>query len=222
MLKNFVILGAPGGGKGTICNKIIKDFAMKHISTGDLLRKHVHEKTDLGLKAKKFMDEGALVPDELIIDLLQSEIRDYQINSMASSASILLDGFPRTVKQAEELNKSFKVDVVINLKVPHEVIMERMAQRWIHFPSGRTYSYDYKPPKVIGVDDVTGEPLSQREDDKPEVVKKRLVAYETMTTPLIDFYKDLSYTKVKCFEGNQSDVIYPQIEKFLKEEVYRL
>lgn len=110
-----------------------------------MLRKHVHEATELGQAAKKYMDNGQLVPDELVVDLLKDEVKKH------TAKSVLLDGFPRTVKQAEILNQSFKVDVVLNLKVPHEVIMERMSNRWIHFPSGRTYSYDYKPPKVKGI-----------------------------------------------------------------------
>jgi nucleoside-triphosphate--adenylate kinase len=178
-----------------------------------LLRKHVHEGTELGLQAKKFMDSGALVPDELIVNLLKDEVSKF------NKDSVLLDGFPRTLKQAEVLNESFKVDCVLNLKVPHEVIMERMSNRWIHFPSSRTYSYDYKPPKKIGFDDVTGEPLSQREDDKPEVVKRRLDHYEQMTAPLIQYYSALQGCTVQSFSGNQSDVIYPQVQKFLTEEL---
>ena len=112
------------------------------------------------------------------------------------------------------------MDCVINLNVPHEVIMERMANRRIHFPSGRTYSYDYKPPKKIGFDDVTGEPLSQRDDDKPEVVKRRLEHYEQMTAvPLVQYYQTLPNCIVRSFSDNQSDVIYPQVQSFLVNEL---
>lgn len=173
----------------------------------------MHENTELGKNAKKFMDAGALVPDELIVDLLKDEV------SKHAKDSILLDGFPRTIKQAQVLNESFKVHCVLNLQVPHEVIMERMSNRWIHFPSGRTYSYDYKPPKKIGFDDVTGEPLSQRDDDKPEVVKRRLEHYEQMTAPLIEYYAKLPGCISKSFRGNQSDVIYPQVQAFLEQEL---
>jgi len=214
MLRNFVILGAPGGGKGTIAAKLVKDYALQHISTGDLLRKHVHEATALGLAAKKYMDNGQLVPDELVVDLLKDEVKKH------TDKSVLLDGFPRTVKQAEILNQSFKVDVVLNLKVPHEVIMERMSNRWIHFPSGRTYSYDYKPPKVKGIDDVSGEPLSQRDDDKPEVVKKRLEYYEQMTAPLVNYYGSLPNCVVQSFVGNMSDVIYEAVNKYLINDLH--
>lgn len=167
----------------------------------------------MGKLAKKYMDEGALVPDELIVNLLKDEVSKF------TKDSILLDGFPRTINQAKVLNESLRVDCVINLKVPHEVIMERMANRWIHFPSGRTYSYDYKPPKKIGFDDVTGEPLSQRDDDKPEVVKRRLEHYEQMTSPLVQFYQTLANCTVKSFSGNQSDVIYPQVQSFLNNDL---
>jgi len=159
------------------------------------------------------MDNGQLVPDELVVDLLKDEVKKH------TQKSVLLDGFPRTVKQAEILNSSFKVDVVLNLKIPHEVIMERMSNRWIHFPSGRTYSYDYKPPKVRGIDDVTGEPLSQRDDDKAEVVKKRLEYYEEMTAPLVNYYGSVPGCTVQSFSGNMSDVIYEAMTKYLVNDL---
>jgi nucleoside-triphosphate--adenylate kinase len=184
------------------------------VSTGDLLRKNIADGTDIGAKAKSFMAEGKLVPDSLVIDILNAELKTNK------SHGVLLDGFPRTTEQAMMLKKTFHVDVVVSLNVPHEVIMDRMSQRWIHGPTGRTYSYDYSPPKVHGLDDVTGEKLIQREDDKPEVVKSRLVAYEKMTAPLLEFYQKESDVKVKQFTGKESDVIYPQVKKFLDEEVF--
>lgn len=160
------------------------------------------------------MDEGKLVPDNVIINLIKDEV------SKPSTAPILLDGFPRTLEQAKTLNESFPVDVALRLDVPHQVIMDRMAQRWIHFPSGRTYSYDYNPPKKIGFDDVTGEPLSQREDDKPEVVKRRLEHYDAMISPLISFYEHNSNCKVQTFQGSESDKIYPVVLKYLLDELH--
>lgn len=159
------------------------------------------------------MDQGKLVPDNVIINLIKEEV------SKPSPAPILLDGFPRTLDQAKALNVSFPVDVALRLDVPHQVIMDRMAQRWIHFPSGRTYSYDYKPPKKIGFDDVTGEPLSQREDDKPEVVKRRLEHYDAMIAPLMSFYEQNAACKVRNFTGSESDVIYPLVFDFLAKEL---
>mmetsp|Transcript_13738 Transcript_13738/g.9904 ORF Transcript_13738/g.9904 Transcript_13738/m.9904 type:complete len:169 (-) Transcript_13738:92-598(-) len=161
------------------------------------------------------MAEGKLVPDEIIIKLIQEEIKEE-----SSSTPILLDGFPRTLEQAKQLNKSFEVDVAIRLDVPHQIIMDRMAQRWIHFPSGRTYSYDYKPPKKIGFDDVTGEPLSQREDDKPEVVKRRLEQYDQLISPLMEFYESNPLCRVRTFTGTESNVIYKGLFEFLAREVF--
>lgn len=183
------------------------------ISSGDLLRKHIHEGTELGRAAKQFMDQGKLVPDNLIINLIKDEV------TKPLKTPVLLDGFPRTLDQAKALNETFPVDVALRLDVPHQVIMDRMSQRWIHFPSGRTYSYDYKPPKKIGFDDVTGEPLSQREDDKAEVVKRRLEHYDAMIAPLMAFYEQNPKCKVRTFSGSESDKIYPLVFKFLAEEL---
>eukprot|EP01039_Chlorochromonas_danica_P000678 gene678-734_t len=211
-LWKVALFGAPGGGKGTISNKMLKEFPFMHVSTGNLLRKHVHEKTELGLAASKFMHQGLLVPDELIIKVLLDEVNHHK------SQSIILDGFPRTLGQAQELNKSMHLDLVIEIKVPHEVIVQRMANRWIHMASGRTYSLDYNPPKKPGLDDVTGEPLEQREDDKPAVVKKRLEHYDEMINPLLEYYGHLPNCQVKSFSGTMSDVIYPQVSAYLKEQ----
>lgn len=183
------------------------------------------------------MQQGKLVPDEVVIDLLREEVAMYA----ARQQSILLDGFPRTLNQAIMLNDFFQVDTVISLQIPHEIIMERMSNRWIHLQSGRTYSYDYNPPRVkgqfnfhilfsfsvnvllvfqLGIDDVTGEALVQREDDKPEVVKKRLDSYEAMTSPLIEYYKSNPLTTVGEFAGTESNVIYPVVKSFLIEKMH--
>lgn len=179
------------------------------------MRKHVHDKTELGLSATKFMQQGLLVPDELIVKVLLDEVKGHK------SSSLILDGFPRTLSQAQELNKHMKIDIIVEIKVPHEVIVQRMANRWVHMPTGRTYSLDYNPPKRTGLDDVTGEPLQQREDDKPAVVQKRLNQYEDMIHPLMEFYRQLPGCKVKTFSGTMSDVIYPQVSSYLKEEFSR-
>mmetsp|Transcript_35984 Transcript_35984/g.74808 ORF Transcript_35984/g.74808 Transcript_35984/m.74808 type:complete len:254 (-) Transcript_35984:184-945(-) len=208
-----LILGKPGGGKGTISGKILKDFPkVHHVSTGDILRAHVREQTDLGKKAKSYMDSGALVPDELMINLVMEDATPF----LEEGKALLLDGFPRNLKQAKALEEVTHIDHVINLNIPTETIVERIADRWIHPPSGRIYSYSYKPPKVAGVDDVTGEPLVQRDDDKPESVRTRLSAYDKVTSPLVDFYD--SRGLLKTFSGTQSDVIYPQVKKWLLEK----
>lgn len=161
------------------------------------------------------MDEGKLVPDELIVNLIKDAVKP----STKDTSTILLDGFPRTLDQAKALHPVFPVDVVLQLDVPDSVIKDRMAQRWIHFGSGKTYSYDYNPPKVRGFDDETGEPLEQREDDKPEVVQRRLDHYHSMLEPLIGFYSTLPNCRVMKFSGSESDVIYPKVLEFLGKEL---
>jgi len=206
-----LILGKPGGGKGTISGKILKDFPQfHHVSTGDLLRSNVRNGTNLGLEAAQYMKEGKLVPDKLMIDLVVDESTPY----LEKGESLLLDGFPRTVGQAQSLENTVHVDMVVNLDVPTEVIVERLTDRWIHEPSGRIYSYAYKPPKVEGIDDETGEPLVQRPDDRPETVRARLEQYDESTSPLVQYYEKNGV--LKSFQGTQSDVIYPEVKKWLK------
>ncbi|XP_008556294.1 GTP:AMP phosphotransferase AK3, mitochondrial [Microplitis demolitor] len=204
-----VIIGAPGSGKGTVSSRIVKDFGVSHISTGDKLRDHVTRATDLGKQASKFMNEGSLVPDELIIDLVAHEI------NAVNGANYLLDGFPRTIEQAKKLQDKFPVNLVLNLIVPHEVIIERVRNRWVHLPSGRVYNIGFNDPKVQGKDDVTGEPLSQRIDDRPEVVAKRLKNYSLQTEPVINYYKTLGI--VEDFKGNTTNEIWPKIKKHVAE-----
>lgn len=206
-----LILGKPGGGKGTISGKILKDFPQfHHVSTGDLLRSHVRKGTKLGLESAQYMKEGKLVPDELMIGLVVEESAPF----MEKGESLLLDGFPRTVGQAKALEKSVHVDMVMNLDIPNETIIERLTDRWIHEPSGRIYSYSYRPPKMKGVDDETGEPLVQRHDDKPETVRARLELYDESTSPLVQYYERNGV--LKSFHGTQSDVIYPEVKKWLQ------
>ena len=207
----MIILGAPGGGKGTISSKITKNFAFTHLSTGDILRSHVKSGSELGELAKSHMQSGKLVPDSLVVDMLKEEVKTL------GDKRLLLDGFPRTLPQAEMLDEIMSIDAVISLEIPHTEIMRRISQRWIHAPSGRVYNLEYKPPKKEGLDDETGEALTQRDDDKPEFVKRRLEDYENMTRPLIDFYQAKSGTEVKVFAGTESDVIFVDVEKFLKQ-----
>jgi len=210
----MLILGKPGGGKGTISGKILKDFPqLHHISTGDLLRMNVRQQTDLGKKAKSFMEEGKLVPDELMIHLVMTDATPF----LEEGRSILLDGFPRSFPQAQALDEVVNVDTVVNLDIPTEVIVERIADRWIHPASGRIYSYSYKPPKVKGLDDVTGEPLVQRDDDKPDCVRNRLAAYDEITSPLVNYYNNKGV--LETFSGTQSDVIYPKVKRWLGERI---
>lgn len=213
--KTLIIFGAPGSGKGTICSKLINDFKFNHISTGNLLRTHIANNTDLGNQVKSYMQKGILVPDKLVIDVLMNELK-----SAGESTSNLLDGFPRTVDQAKILTMSQKIDAVLCLDVPIDVIVQRLSGRWTHLKSGRTYAYDYNPPKNLGFDDITGEPLEQRLDDKPETIRKRLDEYNQVTSPLIDFFKQQKQIQFANFTGTESNVIYSRLKPFIIENHY--
>lgn len=206
-LLKALILGAPGSGKGTISSRIVKKYNVLHISSGDILRDHIQKKTTLGKEVKSYLDEGKLVPDDVMIKFMMSEI------NKVSNVPWLLDGFPRTVGQANALWNVQPVDVVLNLSVPFEVIVDRVKNRWVHLPSGRVYNIGFNTPKVEGKDDITGEPLVQRPDDKPEAVKKRLEIYDSLTHPVITFYMEKGI--IKEFSGRTSDEIWPKVTKYL-------
>jgi len=240
---NLIIFGAPGGGKGTISSMLIKDFAFKHVSTGDLLRKEILEKTNLGMKVKDYMNQGnnnhnkytliihtddtynqriytgLLVPDEIVIDIILSKYD--------SKSSYLFDGFPRTINQAKILTQSISISAVLRLDIPHDTIIKRLSSRWVHLKSGRTYAYDFNPPKVTGLDDETGEALVQRDDDKPEAIQRRLQEYDAVTAPVIDYFVDLSKKSTSnglqyaSFQGTQSKVIYQQLKPFVADKVMK-
>ena len=183
-----LLLGAPGAGKGTQAQFITQTFNIPQISTGDMLRAAIKAGTPLGLEAKKIMDEGGLVRDNIIIGLVQERI------AQADCANgFLFDGFPRTLAQAEAMRDAgVNLDAVVEIDVPDAVIVERMSGRRVHLASGRTYHIHNNPPKVEGKDDETGEDLIQRDDDKPETVQKRLQVYHDQTAVLIDFYGEMS------------------------------
>ena len=180
----LILLGAPGAGKGTQANFIKEKFGIPQISTGDMLRAAVKADTPLGQQAKRFMDAGELVPDALIIDLVKERLKDRDCAN-----GYLFDGFPRTIPQAEAMKHAGVVlDRVLEIDVPFDEIIVRMSGRRVHAASGRTYHLKFNAPKVDGRDDVTGEPLIQREDDKEETVRKRLDVYLAQTKPLIEYY----------------------------------
>jgi adenylate kinase len=182
----LILLGAPGAGKGTQATFIKEKYNIPQISTGDMLRAAVKAGTQLGLEAKKFMDAGGLVPDEVIIGLVKERIKDADCAN-----GFLFDGFPRTIPQAEAMkNAGVAIDYVVEIDVPDEAIVERMSGRRSHPASGRTYHVKFNPPKAEGKDDVTGEELVQRDDDKEEVVLKRLQVYHDQTEQLIGYYSD--------------------------------
>jgi adenylate kinase len=180
----LILLGAPGAGKGTQAAFICKHFAIPQISTGDMLRAAVKAGTELGLAAKRVMDSGALVSDDIIIGLVKERIAQPDC-----ARGFLFDGFPRTIPQAEAMkNAGVKLDVVLEIDVPDSAIIERMSGRLFHIASGRSYHVKFNPPKVPGKDDVTGEDLIQRDDDKEETVRKRLAVYQSQTRPLVEYY----------------------------------
>ena len=184
----IILLGPPGAGKGTQAEVLCKTFSIPHISTGNMLREAVEEETDLGLEAKALMDAGILVSDEVIVGLVEDRISKEDCNN-----GFLFDGFPRTIPQAQALvDRDILIDAVVAIHVPDEDIIERMSGRRMHQGSGRNYHIVYNPPKIDGKDDLTGEDLIQREDDKPETVKDRLKVYENQTSPLINFYIEMS------------------------------
>jgi adenylate kinase len=180
----IILLGPPGAGKGTQANYIKNKYGIPQISTGDMLRAAVKAGTPLGVEAKKVMDAGGLVSDDIIMGLI-----DERIAQEDCAEGFLLDGFPRTLAQAEALRaKGIAIDAVVEIDVEDEEIVRRMSGRRAHLASGRTYHVEFNPPKKEGVDDVTGEPLVQRDDDREETVRKRLTVYHEQTKPLVDYY----------------------------------
>ncbi|XP_006768303.1 PREDICTED: GTP:AMP phosphotransferase AK3, mitochondrial [Myotis davidii] len=210
-LLRAVILGAPGSGKGTVSSRITQHFELKHLSSGDLLRGNILQGTEIGVLAKTFIEQGKLIPDDIMTRLALHELKNL------TQYNWLLDGFPRTLPQAKALDKVYKIDTVINLKVPFDVIKQRLTARWIHPASGRVYNIEFNPPKSVGIDDLTGEPLMQREDDKPETVAKRLKAYEAQTEPVLEYYQKKGV--LETFSGTETNKIWPDVYAFLQTKV---
>ncbi|MDP1784303.1 MAG: adenylate kinase [Sulfuricurvum sp.] len=213
----IILLGAPGAGKGTQAQFLTKAFDIPQISTGDMLRAAIKAGSELGKLAKSFMDSGKLVTDEIIIGLVKERITQDDCKN-----GFLLDGFPRTVPQADALMEAgVAIDAVIEIDVPDEEIVKRMSGRRAHLASGRTYHIVYNPPKVEGKDDVTGEDLVQRDDDKEEIVLDRLSVYHEQTQPLVNYYQAMSSSdssvKYVCIDGTQKiDTVEKEIVSKLK------
>lgn len=183
----IIMLGCPGAGKGTQAAFIAKKYNLPLVSTGDMLRALIKADTAIGHIAHDLMEKGELVPDDIIIDLVKTRIAQTDCVN-----GFILDGFPRTVPQAQALLEAhIDIDCMIELAIPDSEIVHRLSGRWIHQPSGRVYHDKYNPPKVKGIDDITGEPLTQRFDDKKETILERLAIYHKRTEPLIDFYHKL-------------------------------
>jgi adenylate kinase len=212
---NLILLGPPGAGKGTQSNYLIQNFCYCQIATGDLLRENIAKKTEVGMTAKAYMDKGALVPDEVVNTLILNAI-----NSPACERGTIFDGYPRNQAQAENLDNLLgtvgrKLDLVIELKVDEEALAERITGRRIHQESGRSYHVKFNPPKVDGRDDVTGEPLYQRPDDKVETLKARLDVYNQKTAPIASYYSRKNI--LKSVDAMQKiNVIQNQISSVLK------
>ncbi|KEQ99060.1 hypothetical protein AUEXF2481DRAFT_62218 [Aureobasidium subglaciale EXF-2481] len=198
----IILVGAPGVGKGTQSERMLKRFPqLASISSGDLLRDNVRRRTPLGIQAESLMKAGALVPDSTILRLIT--------NDDQPSASFILDGFPRTVDQAIQLDKLIPINLVVQFNTPTSVILDRICNRWIHAPSGRVYNTTFNAPKVDGKDDITGEILVQRDDDKPETWMARLKKFEETSQPLLAHYDKLGV--LWRVDGNSSDEISPKL-----------
>ncbi|MFB6349148.1 adenylate kinase [Moraxella marmotae] len=214
----IILLGPPGAGKGTQAQLISKEFGIPQISTGDMLRAAIKAGTELGKLAKSVMDAGQLVSDDLIINLVKERIAQPDCAN-----GCIFDGFPRTIPQAQALAAAgVDIDFVIEISVPDDEIVSRMSGRRAHLPSGRTYHVVYNPPKVEGIDDVTGEPLVQRDDDKEEVVRDRLSVYHAQTATLIDHYQAVAKSGENApayhdFDGTKAiDTVRDEIFAVLK------
>ena len=193
----LILLGAPGAGKGTQAEKIVEKYGIPAISTGNILRAAVKEGTEMGLKAKSFMDAGGLVPDEVVIGIIKDRLKEKDCEN-----GFILDGFPRTIPQAQALeDANVEIDKVVDIEVPDEKITKRMSGRRVCAQCANSYHMEYKKPKVEDVCDACGGELIQRKDDAPETVQARLVEYHEMTEPLKDFYKNLG--KLVVVEGQE-------------------
>ena len=210
----IILLGPPGCGKGTQAQKLINEFGFVQLSTGDMLRAAISKGTEIGVEAKSIIDKGELVSDEIVIGIVRERIFSKECES-----GYMLDGFPRTLTQAEKLNqilsdRNQKIDVVIRLCVPEDMLVRRIAGRRFHIKSGRSYNIEFNPPKIEGKDDITGEKLVQREDDKEEIVESRLKTYYELTEPLVEYYKKEGLLKEIDGTGSPEN-IYTEIKQTL-------
>ncbi|TFK76377.1 adenylate kinase [Pluteus cervinus] len=236
----MIMFGKPGAGKGTLSSRLVKNFNILSLSTGDLLRQHIAEKTDVGREAEEIVAQGGLLPDEVVLKVVTSKLDQLQ------NKHWILDGFPRTLSQAELLDAHLKdqnmpLTLVVNLQVPDQVILSRISDRWVHLQSGRVYNMSYNRPKVDGFDDVTGEPLTKRPDDNPEIFARRLAEFYKSTSPLLAYYTEaatappsrvprnpnlhphqLSFPqtqprlRLRTLTGSTSDEIWPQLQQTVR------
>ena len=203
-----LIIGPPGGGKGTISKWLVRDFGFNHLSSGDALRQLIQAESPLSKEIRSYMEKGALVPDHLVTDMMIQEVKN-----VGDSDPWLLDGVPRTINQAHDIDKELEINAVINLDIPEEEILSRLSGRRVHVASGRSYHIAWSPPKVEGLDDETGEPLIQRPDDTEEAIRDRLLTFNEITKPILDHYD--AKNVLMSFSGTESKVLYPLITEKL-------
>ena len=204
---NIILLGPPGVGKGTIASKLSKKMKVPHISAGDMLRENVAQKTELGAKAKNYMDKGLLVPDELVIEMIKERLKRKDCKK-----GFILDGFPRTIKQADETSNAAKVDKVVNLQASSRIIVKRLSRRRVCSQCGFIYHLDFIKPNREGFCDKCSGTLYRREDDNPEAIKKRLEVYKEQTEPLIKYYQD-KYLLVDVDGSGTPEEVFELVEK---------
>lgn len=207
---NLVFLGPPGAGKGTMASRLAEDMKIPHISTGDMFRSAMAKGTELGLKAKAIMEAGDLVPDELTIAMVKERLSEPDAQD-----GYILDGFPRTIPQAEALDGFATIDKAVRFELDEEQLVRRLSGRRVHKPSGRTYHVEFKPPKEQGKDDVTGDPLIQRDDDKEEAIRNRLKVYHDQTAPLVSYYEQKGIL-VSVDASPAPDEVYESLKKVVR------
>ncbi|KAI5450550.1 Adenylate kinase 2 [Naganishia albida] len=212
----ILIFGKPGSGKGTLSARLVQKYDLHFVSTGDVLRREIMNGTKVGKEAEAIVASGGLVSDELMLEIIQTEL------DKLHGESWILDGFPRTLRQAGLLDSALNeqgrpLNMIIHLAVPDAVIMKRISARWVHLPSGRVYNTQFKSsaPKVPGLDDETGEPLTRRPDDRPETFQRRLEAFYESTSPLLDYFADKHPESLHELAGATSDEIWPQLEALI-------
>jgi len=213
----MIMFGKPGAGKGTLTSRLVAKYDLMALSSGDMLRQHIAESTEVGRIVEDLTANGQLVPDDLMIKVVTAKLDELRFKHW------ILDGFPRTVGQGELLDahlasQDMALSLIINLDVEDQVILSRISDRWVHLPSGRVYNMSYNRPKVDGRDDVTGEPLSKRPDDNPEIFARRLKQYYASTEPLITYFtsRSPSSAKLVSLKGKTSDEIWPQLDDVVR------
>jgi len=216
----MLMFGKPGAGKGTLSARLVKKYDIITLSTGDLLRQHIAERSEVGREAEEIVAQGGLLPDEMVLKVVTSRL------DKLHNKHWILDGFPRSLAQGQLLTNHLKtqntpLSLIINLDVPDEVNLSRISDRWVHLPSGRVYNMSYNRPKVDGLDDETGEALTKRPDDNPEVYARRLAQFYETTAPLLSYFQSLSgkgagkEMKLVTLQGTTSDEIWPKLEGVL-------